>query len=434
MPGEVGLYIPCYNTEKTLGVCIEAVLGQSFRLKEVVVIDDGSTDSTAQVAGQYPVRVISHSFNKGLAAARNTAINNIHTDYIASVDADCVPEKEWLSNLMVHFADSRIAGVGGMLSETYTNSICDLWRSVHMKQYWERDEKEPPFLFGSNTVFRKKFLDDIGLYNENLRNNYEDVDLCLRLNKASYGFIYEHKAIARHLKRDDLTSLLNTYWKWHLTYYMAKNFYSDNKNFILKIKDNIGLANRYMEEDIQNGYEQLLYVDFLLAFHHSMKDLGFFIAQQTGDNVTEFASDHVFLWLSLIDLTLFYHLDSNEMSLRSLLSSRDTFSQNFFAAALMLCMCVKETFQDRAFCELLGSHLLLSVFSIDDHILSKKLCELVNNHPDWKGLFTKQHPNLNGSFLENLYNDLHNWLASLAYNHAGIAGSLLISAKNTCVS
>ncbi len=87
MPSDVGLYIPCYNAEKTLPACIEAVLGHSYRLKEVMVVDDGSTDLTQQVANRYPVRVIAHPFNKGLAAARNTAICHMDTEYVASVDA-----------------------------------------------------------------------------------------------------------------------------------------------------------------------------------------------------------------------------------------------------------------------------------------------------------------------------------------------------------
>jgi GT2 family glycosyltransferase len=178
---------------------------------------------------------------------------------------------------MERFDSSRIVGVGGKLLETYTSSVFDLWRSVHMKQYWEDREVTPPFLFGSNVVFRREALINIGLYNEAYKNNYEDVDICNRLKEKGYVLIYEPKAIAHHLRTDDICSILNSYWEWNSAYYQKKGYYSNSENFISKLQDNLGLANRYIEEDIAFERYQLLYLDFLLAIHHSLKDFEYFI-------------------------------------------------------------------------------------------------------------------------------------------------------------
>ena len=89
---KVSLYIPCYNGEEHIAACIEGVLNQFRKPDEIFVIDDGSTDRTAEIAENYPqVTVIRHEENKGLAAARNSAIAASTGDYVASLDADCGP-------------------------------------------------------------------------------------------------------------------------------------------------------------------------------------------------------------------------------------------------------------------------------------------------------------------------------------------------------
>lgn len=309
---KVGLYIPCFNAEETIQSCLEAVFKQAYPIKEVVVVDDGSTDRTIEIVSKYPVKIIRHTNNKGLAFARNTAIKNINTEFIASLDADCLPDSDWLKQLMKRFDSPKIAGVGGRLLEIYSSSVFDLWRAVHMKQYWGDKETNPPFLFGSNTIFRKKALINIGFYNENYKNNYEDVDISNRLKKTGYVLLYEPKAIAHHLRNDDICSILNSYWRWNSGYYQKKRYYSNLKSFVFKVKDNIGLANRYIEEDIVSKRYQLLYLDFLLALHHSLRDFEYFISQNNQKNLYITDSSLSYFWLALLDLTFFYHLNSKK--------------------------------------------------------------------------------------------------------------------------
>ena len=73
---KVSLYIPCLNAEQFIGKCIDAILYQTRVPDEIIVVDDGSTDRTAEVASCYRVKVASHSVNRGLGAARNTGIRN----------------------------------------------------------------------------------------------------------------------------------------------------------------------------------------------------------------------------------------------------------------------------------------------------------------------------------------------------------------------
>ena len=65
---KIALYIPCFNAEKTIRVCLNAVFHQVRPADDILVIDDGSTDMTVKIAKKYPVRIITHVKNLGLAS------------------------------------------------------------------------------------------------------------------------------------------------------------------------------------------------------------------------------------------------------------------------------------------------------------------------------------------------------------------------------
>jgi len=86
----VSVIIPCYNTGRFLGEAIESVLAQTFRDFEVIVVDDGSTDDSADVARSYADPRVRYFYqeNRGISAARNKGIGEARGEYIALLDAD----------------------------------------------------------------------------------------------------------------------------------------------------------------------------------------------------------------------------------------------------------------------------------------------------------------------------------------------------------
>lgn len=427
---KISLYIPCFNAARTIGACLDAVFKQTYPIKEVLVVDDGSSDETAKIASGYRVRLMRHADNQGLAAARNTAIKNINTEFIASLDADCEPKADWLENLMKRFDSAKIAGAGGRLLEKHSSNIFDLWRAVHMKQHWEPDKRHPPFLFGSNTVFRREALIRAGLYNEDYRNNYEDVDICERIKKAGFLLAYEPQAIVYHLKSDNLGTILDNYWNWNLAYYRKRKWYTDKKNFMLKIKDNLGLSNRYIEEDIACQRQELVYLDFLLALHHTLRDFRYFISRHNQKHSADCDNAALSRWLALLDLTFFYHFDSLKSSLSTLMPKSESFLQNFFALDLILYGIIQDKFKKNKFKKMFFKHLFLSVCKINDNHLLDKLMNLVELHPDWDGLLKKKQPNLDAAFLKNLILNFEEWLNDLVYRFPGVIPIVESSAQS----
>jgi glycosyltransferase involved in cell wall biosynthesis len=84
---KISVIIPIYNGERWAAQCIENVLWQTYKDLEVIVVDDGSTDRTAEIAGRYPVRLLRQE-NRGLAASRNRGIEEATGDYIHFMDVD----------------------------------------------------------------------------------------------------------------------------------------------------------------------------------------------------------------------------------------------------------------------------------------------------------------------------------------------------------
>lgn len=272
---KVSLYIPCYNAENSIRECLESVRGQTYPIDEIFVIDDGSTDRIKEIAAQYHVRIVKHSKNRGLAASRNTAFKEARNELIAAIDADCVAHPDWLGELMKKSSTPNVAGVGGKLVERYTSSPADQWRAVHMQQHWENEVLEgPPFLYGSNTLFKKSAVQSVGLYDEAFMSNYEDVDLSKRLYASGYRLIYTPHAFVEHLRKDTIRSALISFWHW--CYYMHINPYnrqSKSRRVAARIAMARGIFVTFYQEDLKKRDFPLLFIDFLLVWYFAWQGI-----------------------------------------------------------------------------------------------------------------------------------------------------------------
>jgi len=276
---KVSLYIPCYNAAPYLKECLESVLRQSYQIDEILVIDDGSIDASMEIAKDYPVRIISHGRNKGLAAARNTALRESRNDLVAALDADCSAHPEWLEKLTRCFAREDIAGAGGRLLERNTSGSADKWRLAHMKQVWGDDMLyDPPFLYGNNNILRKGAVMKAGGYNEEFKTNYEDIDLSERIYKLGFRMVYDPAALVGHLRRDTVRSVLRSYWlrQW---YYRKYNELG-KKNALRKAALRLGGAVKCLDdtvdllrEDLKKNNYGLAWLDVALISYCAWNDI-----------------------------------------------------------------------------------------------------------------------------------------------------------------
>ena len=110
---KVSLAIPCYNGSQFLGLTLASVLAQTRLPDEILVVDDGSSDDSAPIVRQMEgqVRLAQHDRNRGLAAARNTAIRECSGEVIVFLDVDAYADAHSVEALLAEYSGPEVGGV-----------------------------------------------------------------------------------------------------------------------------------------------------------------------------------------------------------------------------------------------------------------------------------------------------------------------------------
>jgi len=204
----VSVIIPCYNQGHFLGEAIESVLVQTHPHIEIIVVDDGSTDNTAEVAAGYPgVQCIRQS-NRGLSAARNTGMWHSGGDYLVFLDADdrLLPDavEAGLSCLNAHPDCAFVSG-----HHRYIKADGTLLREFPQEHI--RGNHYLSLLQGNyigmhaTVMYRRALLESIGGFNETLAA-CEDYELYLRMARK-FPIHCQNKVVAEYRWHDDNMSL-----------------------------------------------------------------------------------------------------------------------------------------------------------------------------------------------------------------------------------
>jgi len=217
MNNYISLYIPAYNAEKTIEKSIESILQQTLIPKEIIVINDCSSDKTLSLLKNFnQIKIISNNKNYGLAKSRNIALKYSKYDFLASIDSDVVCEKNWLETLFNTMKEKDADLIGGKLIDKFIEEPANHWRSYYLKQNWGNEQiNNPQFIFGANSLLNKKKIRDLGIeYNEKFRTNGEDVNFSNILKSKNCNLYYEPNALCYHYQFDDVISLSNRYWRY----------------------------------------------------------------------------------------------------------------------------------------------------------------------------------------------------------------------------
>lgn len=199
MDSNLTVVVPVYNVEKYLKKCVDSILAQTLPVDEIILVDDGSTDTSGQIADKLveahsQIKVI-HQQNGGLAAARNAGIDASTKEYIAFVDSDDYIDpqmyKVLMDRLLKDEADMSICGVwyeqeNGEKYTPYPDNVQKLW-----------NKKQALIELNSYQYFNMSFCDIIFRRELFEEKAYGEDALRFPVGKISEDFYLMHKVVAR---------------------------------------------------------------------------------------------------------------------------------------------------------------------------------------------------------------------------------------------
>lgn len=208
----VAVIAAVYNEENNISLLLNSLLRQTRMPDEIIVVDDGSTDRTAEIikgfSQQHPVIRYLYQENRGPATARNKAWRNTRADLCLFTDGDCVPDEEWVESLIEPFKEEEVGAAGGTYRTQNSESV--LARFIGYEIAWRyRNVKGEIDVHGSyNLAIRRRILEELGGYKEKYRvPSGEDWDLTYRIS-SRYKMKYVPQAVVGHYHPDNFSQYM----------------------------------------------------------------------------------------------------------------------------------------------------------------------------------------------------------------------------------
>jgi glycosyltransferase involved in cell wall biosynthesis len=216
----MSLIIPSYNQQEYLADAIESALNQTLPFQEIIVVDDGSTDNSLEIARKYPVKVISQ-VNKGLASARNTGImNSTKGDYIMFLDADDIllPEANKKISLI---AEQTCVDIIAPSFKCFGKSSDTVILSPEIKLEMFKDGKN--YLPYCCAVKRSALL-EVGGYSPKMVWGWEDLHLWINLLSRGKTVVTIQEPLVLYRTKDTSMWTESTKHSEELTNQLMKDF------------------------------------------------------------------------------------------------------------------------------------------------------------------------------------------------------------------
>lgn len=215
----ISIIIPAYNAERTLGACLASLEKQSIPREEyeIIVVDDGSSDSTSCEASAYNSLVIKQA-HQGSAAARNHGAEVARGDILLFTDADCVPLQDWIERMLACFADPDVVGGKGTY-RTLQRSLVARFVQQEFEDKYDRTRRSHSidFVDAYSAAYRRDVFRLVGGFDETF-HQAEDIELSYRLAALGYRMVFQPEAVVYHNHPESIVAYVrkkfwSAYWR-----------------------------------------------------------------------------------------------------------------------------------------------------------------------------------------------------------------------------
>lgn len=214
----VSVVLIAHDIAEKIEVCVDSVLNQNFDNYEVIVVDDGSTDNTAEKVAKYPVRLVRQK-NEGVPAARNAGARVSRGDAIIFLDGDCVVLNDFIEKMVGPFENPKIGMTQGYIDIANPESL--VARLIFIKaRYIFQKLEYLDFAWGGCIAVRRSLFRQLGGFSTRWRRS-EDKELSRQLLKQDYTIYLVKEArflhpfvesLFKHLSRHARTAREMTRW------------------------------------------------------------------------------------------------------------------------------------------------------------------------------------------------------------------------------
>jgi GT2 family glycosyltransferase len=217
---KVSIVVCAYNAAGTLRECLASLMRLEYPDYEVILVDDGSKDSTSEIAADFPQLHYIRQDNFGLSYARNVGAQHAVGEIVAYTDADCVADEDWLRCLMQAMRDQGVPAIGGPNITPHNDgwSARCVAASPGNPSHVMFDDRHAEHVPGCNMAFRRATLLELGGFDPQFRAAGDDVDFCWRLLDHGGRIGYAPGAFVWHHRRETV----NAYLKQQIGYGRAE--------------------------------------------------------------------------------------------------------------------------------------------------------------------------------------------------------------------
>jgi len=267
----VTVAICTYNGSRTLGETLQVLSQQPYPNFEVLVIDDGSTDNTRELALGYPCKVISTE-NNGLSSARNTAWQNAEGQIIAYLDDDAYPDDNWLYYIALQFEDAQVGAAGGpnLPPATQNDIAYCVSHSPGGPNHVLETDTIAEHIPGCNMAIRRQVLQELGGFDIQFRVAGDDVDMCWRIRDNGWVIKFSPSAVVFHHRRDSAKGYLRQQRGYGIAEALLANKYPGRVNELGHLSWAGVIYGKGLKQALGRSHQQIDYGVWGTGFYQSI--------------------------------------------------------------------------------------------------------------------------------------------------------------------
>ena len=223
---EYTIVIPAFQAATTISECINALNAQTVPREqyEVIVVDDGSTDETAEAAREAGADQVVTCQHKGPSVTRNTGVEAANSEIILFTDADCIPLPTWIEEITAPFQDRSIDGAKGTYRTQQHTLVARFVQLEYENKYDKMRGRECiDFIDTYSAAYRRRVFRETGGFDPAFPvAANEDVEFSYRVAQLGHRLVFAPKAVVYHRHADTILKYVRR--KYHVGFWRVRMY------------------------------------------------------------------------------------------------------------------------------------------------------------------------------------------------------------------